>query len=1423
MKKALVAVAIFFILACTMFTMVACDHNVYLPENNTWSVRDMYFNTFEEALDWLMGQISGRSRDLDLISSDISDDLTIHLMRNVGRDEEAKGISVPASFSGVLCIDFQGYEYWFSSKEEQFFNIEGGDRVDIINGKTIIPETTRSDTKAVKVNVNVVTIDDHLVDDRRANPQAVEVGPSGVLVIKSTSDNRTEGSLGGAFDIQAGGALKIDGGVVRIESIDNPTDSMAFEISGGNISSPHEIANYVEAAIEAGGNADNVQTDIIHDINDVWISIDPEKHYKTCNGCDNHFEESEHDFTEWIYDPVTLATNRQCRVCGRVESKAHQHVIEFHAAKEPTCTEPGNIAYYGCDICGLKFLDADGKEPVEDVVLTKPHTLTHTVAVAATCTEAGNIEYWTCEECHQHFADAACTAVVTNVELPATGHAWGEWTVITPATCTEAGLERRVCANDETHHEEQPIAALGHELTAHEAKAATCTEAGNTAYWECTRCGKYFSDAEAINIIEKDSWVIAALGHAWSEEWTTDITDHWHVCTTCGEIKDKAEHTLGEWVYNPETGKMDNECTVCHKDFHQDHIHNEFNLTYHPAVPHTCTTDGTEEYYSCNDCNKKFVSVGITFAEATDESLRDPAAHALVKVEAKDATCETAGNIEYWKCDVCGKLFNNSVATTELTVEDVAIAALGHDWGEWVVITPATCLVPGTERRTCANDPTHTQDRSIAATGHDFGEWETIKEATCTTAGLKQKVCSHDESHKDQEVIPATGHNLVKIDRVEATCETDGHEEYWICDNCDQKFADEDGETPIVNPAVIEKLGHDWGEWIVDVEATCTTAGSQHRICANDEEHVDEAVIDALGHDLKLVAEVPATCTETGVAAHYHCERCGLDFEDREGTTVVTDEDLIIPATDHDWGEWTVVVPATCTTDGLERRTCLNDAKHTEERPIEALGHDYGDWVTIIEPTCTTTGLKQKVCSHDGEHILQEVIPTLPHTKIAHEAIPATCTEDGQEAYWECSVCHKYFADEDCTEELEEGDWIIEATGHEHLTKTDAIAPTCTTPGQEAYWTCDECGQKFSDEAGENPIANPVVVPALGHDDPLTHVEVKAATCTETGNNEYWYCSRCNKYFADEDCTEELDYETEIVLPTNGSHTLTAHEAVEPTCTTDGNTAYWECTVCHKYFSDEACEHEIEANSWILPKHVVNHIEPTEATEETHGNIEYWYCTECEKFYADADCEEEKDEEDTIIHNWSEEWTSGTIDNAHYHWHVCTVCGAVDEETKALCTPIYQHDAEGHWQICEVCEAVLTDKEEHDWSGDIEFDEEKQLQYIECVCGARFYDELVEVIIGEVTATIGENAPSGNMLVTGPENGKYTIRYTETDDDLTMRCRVYVDGVWDGQYLEDENQDGIYEITPDEGSTYKVVLEVANATGMSIFEKIIGL
>ena len=64
-------------------------------------------------------------------------------------------------------------------------------------------------------------------------------------------------------------------------------------------------------------------------------------------------------------------------------------------------------------------------------------------------------------------------------------------------------------------------------MTATAAKAATCTEAGNSAYWKCTVCNKYFSDEEGLAEIEENSWIIPATDHDWGEpnyEWSVDNT-----------------------------------------------------------------------------------------------------------------------------------------------------------------------------------------------------------------------------------------------------------------------------------------------------------------------------------------------------------------------------------------------------------------------------------------------------------------------------------------------------------------------------------------------------------------------------------------------------------------------------------------------------------------------------------------------------------------------------------------------------------------------------------------------------------------------------------------------------------------------------------------------------------------------------------
>ena len=93
-----------------------------------------------------------------------------------------------------------------------------------------------------------------------------------------------------------------------------------------------------------------------------------------------------------------------------------------------------------------------------------------------------------------------------------------------------------------------------HNLEHVTATPATCTENGNSEYWYCRDCNKYFADQSATKEIEENSWVIAATGHTFSDEWTFDDQYHWHkaTCEHSDLTKDRQEHNL-----------VDGECTIC--------------------------------------------------------------------------------------------------------------------------------------------------------------------------------------------------------------------------------------------------------------------------------------------------------------------------------------------------------------------------------------------------------------------------------------------------------------------------------------------------------------------------------------------------------------------------------------------------------------------------------------------------------------------------------------------------------------------------------------------------------------------------------------------------------------------------------------------------------------------------------------------
>ena len=224
----------------------------------------------------------------------------------------------------------------------------------------------------------------------------------------------------------------------------------------------------------------------------------------------------------------------------------------------------------------------------------------------------------------------------------------------------------------------------------------------------------------------------------------------------------------------------------------------------------------------------------------------------------------------------------------------------------------------------------------------------------------------------------------------------------------------------------------------------------------------------------------------------------------------------------------------------------------------------------------TATCTQKAKCDICGEEYGELANHSLSKT----DAKEATCTEDGNIEYWTCSVCHKLFSDENGTNETTLEAVMIKATGHT-LTKTEAKNPTCTEDGNTAYWTCSVCHKLFSDENGTNETTlEAVMIKATGHT--LTKTEAKDPTCTEDGNTAYWTCSVCNKLFSDENGTNETTL-ADVTIKAIG-HTLTKTEAKDATVTETGNIEYWHCKDCGKYFADENGTNEIILDDTVIAK-----------------------------------------------------------------------------------------------------------------------------------------------------------------------------------------------------------------------------------------------
>ena len=138
-----------------------------------------------------------------------------------------------------------------------------------------------------------------------------------------------------------------------------------------------------------------------------------------------------------------------------------------------------------------------------------------------------------------------------------------------------------------------------------------------------------------------------------------------------------------------------------------------------------------------------------------------------------------------------------------------------------------------------------------------------------------------------------------------------------------------------------------------------------------------------------------------------------------------------------------------------------------------------------------------------------------------------------------------------------------------HTYEQQSITPaTCTTEGSVSYKCKD---------AGCNEVLSSVLS-ALGHK--MEHHKGKQATCKEDGEKEYWYCTRCKKYFLDEKGTKETT-KAGLVISATG-HKMEHHDRKEATNEQAGNIEYWYCTLCNNYFLDEKGKQQVEKDKVVI-------------------------------------------------------------------------------------------------------------------------------------------------------------------------------------------------------------------------------------------------
>ena len=493
----------------------------------------------------------------------------------------------------------------------------------------------------------------------------------------------------------------------------------------------------------------------------------------------------------------------------------------------------------------------------------------------------------------------------------------------------------------------------------------------------------------------------------------------------------------------------------------------------------------------------------------------------------------------------------------------------------------------------------------------------------------------------------------------------------------DGNFAPTDGLTAATwTFTIAHPTDHVWGNWqhndtqhwhsctvpgctaeerenhTTDTPATCTTKA----VCTVCKSQYGK--FDAHNHPAAKVTSTAATaptCGSKGNQAYSYCADCHKYFKDGDKNLYDDATHFAIAALTHRSATKTAAVAPTCEVGGnLAYWYCADCGNYYADKDgkldsttafatnasflLSALGHDYQG-----QPYKSDATSHWQVCKHDG--CTQETAHQV------HSGNEATCVAESK-----CQVCGYKLADKD-------------PNNHLLAEKTEAKAPACTQPGNDAYWHCADCGKYFADKNGDMDTSKAYdtndrfLKSALGHDFTEKLVDdahlKSGATCTESA--VYYYdCSRCDTHST----ADTYSYGDPLGHDFTEKLVDDAHLKSAATCT-ESAVYYYDCSRCNEHSTADTYSYGDPLGHDFTEK-LVDDAHLKSGATCTEAAVYYYDCSRCDMHSADKTFTDG----DPLGHSYTKEDTgaahlksAATCTEDAVYYKSCERCGKNGTET----------------------------------------------------------------------------------------------------------------------------------------------------------------